>query len=586
MELDNKSSSEIVLHGIGAAPGIAIGCACLFSKNVPQIIERTLHDEEIDTEIERLRSALERSQKELRKILLFAEQKLGDRTKILEAQMMVLEDPILLETLYNRIRNEKKNAEIIVSGEIEKYQQLMLTAHDEYMHERAHDMDDLKLRIVRCLQAQKLISKIERGCIIVSHNLTSADTVILSRNETLAYVTDLGGITSHAALFSRSLNIPAVVGLKDATRFVQNKVPMIVDSYSGTVIINPSPQRISEYESKRKAYMEHERKLSGLRELPAETSDGKRIELAANIDGEEEIEFSLLQGADGVGLLRTENLIVGSEMLPSEEEQYSIYKKISDKMYPHKVVIRTFDVGGDKIAPNSIEEANPFLGWRGIRVSLDDTDVFLTQLKAMLRASSRKNIYILLPMIASLEEVRTSKLWLEKAKEELYQEKIRFDKHIQLGAMIEVPSAVLLIEELAKELDFFSVGTNDLTQYMLAVDRGNPYVSNLFNELHPAVLRSLHQIVTAAHKVGKWVSLCGALGSNPLATSILLGLGFDSISVEPSVLPEIKKIIRSLSLKEARSIAQTALHFTTTRDIEQFLLGILRKEFPEIAERL
>jgi len=585
MEFPEQYGKENIMKGIAASPGIAIGNAFLFTKIIPTIIERTLVLDEVETEISRLQTALFRSQKELKKILLFAEQKLGDRTKILEAQVMVLEDPILTATLFNRIRAELKNAEVIVSDEIQKYQTLMLGAHDEYMHERAHDMDDLKHRIIRNLQEQKLISKIESSSIIISHNLTSADTIILSRNNILAYVTESGGITSHAALFARSLNLPAVVGLKDITRKSQYGDTLIVDGYAGTVIINPSEKCINDYEIKRKAYKKHEEKLAGLRELPAETSDGKRVELAANIDNEEEIEFALLQGAEGVGLFRTENMLVGSDSLPTEEEQCNVYKKIAERLYPHKLVIRTFDVGGDKIAPNTIEEANPFLGWRGIRVSLDDLEVFLPQLRALLRASTRKNIYLLLPMVSSLEEVRAVKTILHKLKEEFHSTRTRFDKNLQLGIMIEVPSAVLLADELAKEVDFFSVGTNDLTQYLLAVDRGNPFVSNLFTEFHPAVLRALHQVISSAHKVGKWVSVCGAMASNAAATKLLVGLGFDSLSVEPTMLPEIKKIIRGISYKEARGIATTALQFTTAKEVEQYLNGVLKKEFPSIAEQ-
>ncbi len=584
MGSDRTVTENIVLHGIAAAPGIAIGGAYLFSKAIPRFSERILDDCELENEIEKLKTSLQRSQKEVRKILLFAEQKLGDRTKILEAQVMVLEDPILTETLYKRIRKEKKNAESIVSEEIEKYQQLMLSSHDEYMHERAHDMDDLKHRIIRNLQEQKLISKIEKSCVIVSHTLTSADTVILSRNQTLAYVTDLGGITSHAALLSRSLNIPAVVGLRDATKKIQNEDELIVDGYSGDIIINPTVDTKSEYENKRRAYQEHERKFAGLHALPSETSDGKKIDLATNIDGKDEIEFSLLQGASGIGLFRTESMLVESDALPSEDEQYATYKTIAERMYPHKVIIRTFDVGGDKIAPQTIEEHNPFLGWRGIRVLLDDVEMFRTQLKALLRASVRKNVHILFPMVSSLEEIRSAKNVLQQAKDELHASKIRFDKNIQIGIMIEVPSAVFLANELADEVDFFSIGTNDLTQYLLAVDRGNPFVSSLYNELHPVMLRAIHQVITAAHNVGKWVSVCGAMASDSLSTMLLIGLGVDSLSVEPSMLPEIKKIIRGMSLKDARSVATTALKFSTAKEIEQYLTGILRKEFPEIAE--
>ncbi len=584
MDRDHRQLIETTLKGIAASPGIAIGKVCLFSKALPKVVEKSLEENEVASEVLRLQTALQRSQKELRKILQFAEPKLGDRTKILEAQIMILEDPILIETLKKRIQSEKKNAELLVSNEIEKYQMMMLASGDDYMHERAHDMDDLKNRIIRNLQEEKLISKLETSCIIISHTLTTADVIILSRNETLAYATDKGGITSHASLLTRSLHIPAVVGLQEISRNVQYGDIIIVDGYTGNVILHPQKDTIEEYTEKKLRYKQQDIQLEGLRELPSKTSDGKTVELAANIEFEEEIEIATVHNADGVGLYRTESMLFGAD-IPDEEEQYQNYKKIAERMYPHKVIIRTFDVGGDKIGPQSIDEANPFLGWRGIRVTLDDAQLFRTQLRALLRASTKKNINILLPMIASVEEIRESKEMLNKAKEELRKEHIRFDKNIRVGVMIEVPSAVLLADEMIKEADFFSIGTNDLTQYILAVDRGNPFVADLYHEFHPAVLRAIKLTVDAAHNVGKWVSLCGEMGGNSMAIMLLVGLGIDSISVMPGLLPEVKKVIRSISYKEAKSIANTALNFTTSKEVEEFLAGMMKKKVPSILQK-
>jgi phosphotransferase system enzyme I (PtsI) len=577
MEREHRQHIETTLKGIAASPGIAIGKVCVFSKVLPKVVERMLEENELANEVLRLQTALLRSQKELRKILQFAEPKLGDRTKILEAQIMILEDPILIETLQKRIRAEKKNAELLVSNEIEKYQMMMLASGDDYMHERAHDMDDLKNRIIRNLQEEKLISKLESSCIIVSDTLTTADVIILSRNETLAYATDKGGITSHASLLTRSLRIPAVVGLQEIFRNVQYADTIIVDGYSGIVIIHPQQNTIDEYSEKKQRYRQHDMQFDDLHELPSKTNDGKTVELAANIEFEEEIEIATIHGADGVGLYRTESMLFGAD-IPDEEEQYQNYKKIAERMYPHKVIIRTFDVGGDKIGPQSIDEANPFLGWRGIRVSLDDVQLFRTQLRALLRASTKKNINILFPMITSVEEIRESKEMLNKAKDELRKEHCRFDKNIRIGVMIEVPSAVLLADEMIKEADFFSIGTNDLTQYLLAVDRGNPYVADLYHEFHPAILRAIKRTIDAAHNVGKWVSLCGEMGGNPMAIMLLVGLGVDALSVMPGLLPEVKQVIRSISYKDAKSIATTALNFSTSKEVEEFLSGMMKKK--------
>lgn len=578
-----SGNGEIVLKGIPAAPGIAIGQAYLYTKQVPVVEERVLQDHEVETEIERLRHAIAKAEKELNKILSFAQQKLGDaKAKIFEAQVMILHDPYLNETFIKRIHTEKKNAEYIVSTEIEKYRKLMLAASDEYMHERAHDVDDLKNRIIRNLQEEKLISRLEGSPIVISHALTPADTVILSRNEIRGYATDTGGITSHASLLSRSLKLPAVVGLGGATDRVTTGDTVILDGYAGVLVIHPTRERIEEYEAKRERFLQFEAKLSGLKDLPPKTRDGRTVELSANIEFEEEIEFVHVQGAQGIGLYRTETLLMGRNVFPSEDEQFENYKKIAGLVYPQSVIIRTFDIGGDRIEPQGIEEENPFLGWRGIRISLDRPELFLDQLRAMLRASTRKNLAIMFPMVSDVSEVRRAKVYVERAKEELKARKVRFDEKVRIGVMIEVPSAALMAAEIAKEVDFLSIGTNDLIQYTLAVDRGNSIVSKLYQELHPAVLRSIKHIVDASHKQGKWVGMCGEMAGDPLATILLLGLGLDEFSVIPAVLPEIKKIIRSVQYKDAQRIAKKAMTFSTEDEVEAYLTSAIRKMCPDI----
>ncbi len=583
MDAQRIIKKELVLKGVPASPGIAIGAAHLFMKETPRIEERSLERQYVEEEVERLQRSIEKSEKELNKILTFAQQKVGDaKARILEAQIMVLQDHFLIDSVKKRIRTELKNAEYIVSDEINKYANLMLAAHDEYMHERAHDMEDLKNRVVRNLQQERLVSKVDGSVVVVAHTLTPADTMILSRNHILAYVTDLGGITSHAALFSRSLKIPAVVALGDITRHAAPGDNMIVDGFSGTVVLHPTDERIQEFKKKQQKFQKFEAKLALLKDLPATTTDGKNIELSANIELKEELEYVVLQGSQGVGLYRTESLLIGRDDFPSEEEQYEEYKKVADRIYPHRVIMRTFDIGGDKIAPETAEESNPFLGWRGIRISLDRPEIFMNQLRAILRASTRKNIAVMFPMVSNVGELLKAKEFLKQAKAELKAKKIKFDDKLLIGVMIEVPAAALNAGVLAKHVDFLSIGSNDLTQYLLAVDRGNRLVSGLYQQFDPAVLTTLKYVINAGHKQGIWVGICGEMAGSPLAVPLLLGFGIDELSVVPAVLPEVKKIIRSLDAAGAQDLARRALSFSTPEEVEECLRSFMKKTCPDI----
>src|ERR1041385_6490904 len=426
MDHQSPIRKEFVLKGVPASPGIAMGKAYLFLKDTPRVEERSLDNSGVDDEIQRFERSIAKSEKELNKILAFAQQKVGDaKAKIFEAQIMVLQDRVLIDSITKRIRSEKKNAEYIVNGEVSKYANLMLAAHDEYMHERGHDMEDLKNRIIRNLQQEKLISKLEGSVIVLAHSLTPADTMILSRNHILGYATDLGGVTSHAALFSRSLKIPAIVGLGDVTRHVATGDFLVIDGYSGTIVVYPTAERLQEYEKKRDHFLAFETQLAVLKDLPAKTLDDKSIELSANIELKEELEYVVVQGSQGVGLYRTESLLIGRDDFPSEEEQYLEYKKVCERIYPSRVIMRTFDIGGDKIAPETAEESNPFLGWRGIRVSLDRPDLFMNQLRAMLRASTKRNLAIMFPMVSNVSELLKAKEYLKRAKAELRARKMR-----------------------------------------------------------------------------------------------------------------------------------------------------------------
>jgi phosphotransferase system enzyme I (PtsI) len=581
--MDTAAGQEIVLKGVAAAPGISCGPAYLYSKLIPRVEEKSITPEEVESEIGRLRNANARSEKELQKIHAFAEQKLGSQNaRIFEAQIMILADAILMGAIEKRIAQELKNAEFIVADEITKYKQVMLAAHDEYMHERAHDVGDVMNRIIRNIQDQKLFSKLEGASIIVSESLAPSDTIIFSRNQVLGYATDLGGVTSHAAILARSLKIPAVVGLRTSTKTVKTGDTIAIDGYAGLIVLNPTEETVQTLERKKLRFKEFEGRLVNIAGLTAETLDHKHIELSANIEFDTEIEFARAQGSAGIGLFRTESQLIGKASYPTEEEQYQAYSRVADGVFPHSVIFRTFDVGGDKIAPDTEHEANPFLGWRGIRVLLDRPGLFLDQLRSILRASTRKNVRIMFPMVSTVQEIRRAREMVSRAKKDLDARALPYDPDIKIGIMIEVPAAAILAEQMAGEADFLSIGTNDLIQYLMAVDRDNAAVAPLYQQFNPAVLRTIRHIIDAGHKKGVWVGMCGEMAGDPLATVLLVGLGIDELSVIPSVLPEIKKIILSIKYKEAKRVADKVLTMSTEQEIRDHLSSITKNKVPEI----
>jgi phosphotransferase system enzyme I (PtsI) len=583
MDTASSAGQEIILKGVAAAPGISFGPAYLYSKLIPHVEEKPITEEEVPAEIERLHNANARSEKELQKIHAFAEQKLGSQNaRIFEAQIMILADAILMGAIEKRIAEEHRNAEFIVADEITKYKQIMLASHDEYMHERAHDVEDVMNRIIRNIQDQKLYSRLEGASIIVSESLAPSDTVIFSRNQVLGYATDLGGVTSHAAILARSLKIPAVVGLRTATKLITTGDTIAIDGYAGLIVLNPTEETLGTLQRKKGRYTEFEGRLVNIAGISAETADHKQIELSANIAFETEIEFSRAQGSAGIGLFRTESQLIGKTSYPGEEEQYEAYRKVADEVYPHSVIFRTFDVGGDKIAPDTEHEANPFLGWRGIRVLLDRPELFLDQIRGILRASTRKNVRIMFPMISTVQELRRAREIVAQAKKELDERALPYDPDIKIGIMIEVPAAAVLAEQMAAEADFLSIGTNDLIQYLLAVDRDNAAVAPLYQQFNPAVLKTIRHIIDAGHKKGVWVGMCGEMAGDPLATVLLVGLGIDELSVIPSVLPEIKKIILSIKYKEAKRVADKVLAMSTEEEIRDHLSSITKNKVPEI----
>lgn len=581
VKLEDKK--EIILHGLPASGGIAIGPAYVFHREEIFAEERSLSEDEIDAELQLLEDAVVRADKELSKIARFAKETLNESvSEIFDGQLLILHDVELKKTLVRRIRLERKSADFLIKDEFEKYKSLLITSGVQSFRERSADLDEVAQRLLRCLKSKRLHSTIEGQHIVVARMLTPADTILFSKNDVLGYIDEQGGITSHTAILARSLKIPAAVGVHGVSDLVQTGDLIILDGINGVMIYNPQTSTLMQYEQKLSELERLEDRLKDLIDLPCVTPDGHKVELAANAEFFNEVDFLLAQGAGGIGLYRTEHLYMSKGDFPSEQEQFVAYSKIAHMIYPRMVIIRTFDVGGDKILAPESKEKNPFLGWRGIRMLLDRPQVFKQQLRAILRASVMKNVRLMFPMISGVLELRRALALLEEAKNEILHDGIDFDQNMEVGIMIEVPSAVIIADELAREVDFFSIGTNDLIQYLLAIDRGNDLISDLYQEFHPSVVRSIRTVIEAGHDQGIWVGMCGEMAGNPLAAPLLLGLGLDEFSVVPSVIPEIKSIIRRVRYEEACLLAKDVGCMSTTREIKQRLEAFARQYYPEL----
>jgi phosphoenolpyruvate-protein phosphotransferase (PTS system enzyme I) len=573
-EIVKKANNTVA--GVAAAPGIVIGKAHLFHKEVLAINDQNIID--VEEAVENFREALGKAKKELTKIFDLAHEKMGtERSGIFSAQLMILDDPVLQESIEKRIRAEKKHPDFIVQNEITKYQDLMIVANEDYLKERALDIEDIKNRIIRNLQKKRLQSKITPGVIVVSEGLTPADTLLFSKWDAKAYVTDRGGLTSHAAILARSLDIPAIVGTHDGSHHINQDDLLIVDGFHGYVFVNPTEEQLAFYNDKIKKMQAINEELKELKDKPAQTVDNKIISINANVDVSGEIEMVVTNGAEGIGLYRTEQMIEENGEIPNEDEQSLTYSRLAQRIYPRMVTIRAFDTGGDKVKIWDFKEANPFLGLRGIRFLLENRAMFKAQIRALLRANLHDNIQFMLPMVSSIEEIRQTKFLLRECAEELKNEQKPYSKKMRLGIMIEVPSAAVMAYEYAKEVDFLSIGTNDLIQYLMAVDRGNDHVSYLYQEFHPAVLRTIANIIKDGKRGNAVVSMCGEMAADNLALPLLLGLGLESISVAASAIPSIKRTIRALSFEKATVLADECL--AASHEVE--VIAMINKFFKE-----
>lgn len=532
--------------GIAASRGYAIGKVVLKAKEEEVIIERKIDD--LAAEKERLQAALTLSRTQLERIRDKAEVEMGaDKAAVFESHMMLLDDPEFVGAIDAAVEANMVNAEKALKDVVDMYVSIFDSMDDEYMKERAADVKDVGNRILNNLLGKSMegMGELENNTIVVAHDLTPSDTAVLDKSKVIAFLTNIGGRTSHSAIMARTLEIPAIVGLGDITEVVKDGDNLIVDGIEGIVIINPTEAQIEEYNAKKAQFEKEKEELKKLVHVETKTKDGKRIEVVGNIGKPEDVHKVIENGGEGVGLFRTEFLYMDRDNMPSEEEQFEAYKYVAEKLEGKPVVIRTLDIGGDKKLPYlpMPEEMNPFLGYRAIRICLDKVDLFKIQLRALLRASAFGNIKIMFPMISSLKEFLDSKKILAECMNELKAEGKAFNEKLETGIMVEIPAAAVMADELAKHVDFFSIGTNDLIQYTLAADRMNEKVSYLYDPMHPAVLRLIKMTIDAAHKEGKWCGMCGEMAGDETAVPTLLEYGLDEFSMSASSILRAKQII-------------------------------------------
>ncbi len=587
---EDTAVQEMVLEGVAASPGIVIGPCFLYLEPFWEPEPRVISRDEIDKEINIFRQSVQKSHDELKKSYQNALDQFGnDVAAIMEMQMSFLEDHIFLQEVEEAIEKKRYDAAYATFTVFRKKKEYFLQMPNEYFRDRAFDIQFLKESIIKNIlgKSKNFATSIGKPAVVIARNLSPTDTVQLYQQRVLGLATNMGGKTSHTAIIARSLGVPAVVGLKKMTDLVKTGDTVILDGNNGKVVLNPTPETIETYQEQQRIFHNLEEQLLKESTLETQTQEGKRIYVHANIEFQDEITHLLKVGADGIGLFRTEGIFLNSNDLPSEEKQAEIYSSIAAKMYPRKVIIRTLDIGGDKIISGLLDnkEENPFLGWRAIRFWLDHRAGFMAQLKAILRSNVKGNVQILLPMVSGLGEIYQVRELLEAAKEELRNEGLKFGESIDLGIMIEIPSVVVMADILAREVDFFSIGTNDLVQYTLAVDRGNEKVANLYSHFHPAVLRMIKMTIDAGKQANIPVGMCGEMAGDPLAVPILLAMGFESLSASHSVIPEIKKIIRELSLSDCDALYNSIKDISITSEIIQVVKAFFRERFPDMAHR-
>jgi phosphoenolpyruvate-protein phosphotransferase (PTS system enzyme I) len=562
------------LKGIGASAGIAIAKAYRLEEPELKIEKKEITDKE--AEKQRFELAINQSKAELEKIKEHANRELGaDKAEIFAAHLLVLSDPELLNPVLDKVSTEGVNAEFAMKETADMFVSMFESMDNEYMKERAADIRDVTKRVIAHLLGVQIPnpSIISEEVVIIAEDLTPSDTAQLNRQFVKGFTTDIGGRTSHSAIMARSMEIPAVVGTKQATSSIENGVMVIVDGLDGDVIIDPSSEVIAQYEEKKAKYEAQKAEWAKLVNEPTVTKDGQHVELAANIGTPDDVKGVLENGGEAVGLYRTEFLYMGRDQLPTEDEQFDAYKAVLERMEGKPVVVRTLDIGGDKELPylNLPKEMNPFLGFRAIRLCLEEQDIFRTQLRALLRASSYGNLKIMFPMIATVSEFREAKAILLEEKEKLVANGVQVSNSIEIGMMVEIPSTAVMADQFAKEVDFFSIGTNDLIQYTMAADRMNERVSYLYQPYNPAILRLISMVIDAAHKEGKWAGMCGEMAGDQIAIPLLLGLGLDEFSMSATSILPARTQIKDISKEQAQSVKEKVLAMSTTEEVVEFV---------------
>ena len=572
-----------MITGIPASPGIVFGKALVLKEEKIVLDTQKISEDQVEAEVARFYAGREAAVEQLNSIHQRALKSLGEeKAAIFEGHLMILEDEELEEEIIDYLRSNKVNASVAASKIIDQQVEMLSEIDDEYLKERAGDIRDIGNRLIKNILGMHIVDlgDITEESILVAYDLTPSETAQLNLEKVLGFITDIGGRTSHTSIMARSLELPAIVGTNNVTARVNTGDYLILDAVNNRVYVNPTQAEIDELKTLEAKLAEEKAELAKLKDLPAVTLDGHKVDVVANIGTIRDCEGAHRNGAEGVGLYRTEFLFMDRDQLPSEEEQFIAYKEVVEAMEGRLVVLRTMDIGGDKELPylNLPKEMNPFLGWRAVRIALDRREILHAQLRAVLRASAFGKLAVMFPMIISVEEIRELKSVLETLKAELRAEGKAFDENIQVGVMVETPSAAVNAKFLAKEVDFFSIGTNDLTQYTLAVDRGNELISHLYNPMSPSVLGLIKQVIDASHTEGKWTGMCGELAGDERATLLLLGMGLDEFSMSAISVPRIKKLIRHVNYQEVKALADEALEKPTATEIEQLIQAFLAEK--------
>ncbi|MDX6765698.1 MAG: phosphoenolpyruvate--protein phosphotransferase [Candidatus Methylacidiphilales bacterium] len=584
-----KLQTDVRLEGIPVSPGVARGPLVVLDREELTIPRDPIAADEVPGEMARLEAALVETRKQIQQIKDLLSESIGEKdASIFEAHLLVVEDAMLIQAVHKQLETKHLRVEYVFHHIITQYAQTMREMDDPYLAERASDILDVGKRVLNNLMGKKPVEKyhLDQPSIILAHDLSPGDTALLDRSKVLGFATDQGGPVGHTAIIARALNIPAVVGLKDASFLLSGGMDVLLDGYEGVLIVSPSEKTQFEYGQIEIRRNRVEAELETLRDTPASTTDGRKLVVSANVELIEDLPHLRENGAEGIGLYRTEFLFMNRLSVPDEEEQMAVYRKFVEASHPHPVIFRTLDCGGDKM-PNNLgmeQELNPFLGWRAIRLTLQRRDIFETQLRAICRAGAGYRIRIMFPMIATIEELTEAKSILQNVLLELDRESRDRSHDIELGAMIEVPSAALIVDRIVPEVDFLSIGTNDLVQYTLACDRTNEKVAYLYQPTHPAIIALISRVVQAAHEGNIWVGVCGEMAAEVLYTPLLLGLGVDELSMGPVFIPRVKRAIQRLDYGQMQILAHSLAQMASARDVRDSIEEVALQHYPELLE--